>query len=186
MRRVTGIVASLICLLPFMASGQIYQYHDSQGNLYFTDKPTEGATKVEIKEPKISPVDPNLDAPPKVPTMPLMTVNPEEIIKKEQQYYTVLNIVTPVPDETVRNNVGLVDVTIDFQPELRGGDRVVLTMDGRSVGESTGARQFTLQNVDRGAHVLQFKIVDSTGKQLGASSPVTVFVHRARLGKPPG
>lgn len=161
-----------------MASGQIYQYRDSQGNLYFTDKPTQGAQKIEVKEPEVIPVPvPAIPDPSETP----MTVKPEVMIN-QANYYKNLAITSPIPDETIRNNIGLIDVNIEIQPELRGGDRVVLFLDGQNAGESLSARSFTLQNIDRGTHVIQFKILDAGGKQIGASEPVNVHVHRAHIG----
>ena len=171
------LLCGLICLIPIIAIGQIYEYTDSHGNTVFTDKPVEGAKPVKVKDPQRFPTQ-AVEEPSQTP----MTVKPEITINNSQ-YYKVLRIVTPVPDDTIRNNIGLIDVVIEVEPELRGGDRVVLYLDGQNAGESKSAREFTLQNIDRGTHVIQFKVIDSKGKEVGASSRLTIHVHRQHLGE---
>lgn len=58
------LVASLLCLtalMPALASAQIYESTDDEGNTVFTDVPSGSAEKVELQAPNIA------DAPPEAP-----------------------------------------------------------------------------------------------------------------------
>lgn len=164
----------LLCLMPLVGVGQIYQWRDSAGNLHFSDKPTRGAKKIQLNDVKTVPST----APKEVPRMTLKPNVPEP--KKNYTYQRVA-ITLPKPHETIRNNIGLIDVSVDVQPALANGDKLVLFIDGQRAGESTSSSQFTLHDVYRGTHYLQAKVISKEGKVVGSSERVPVHVHRARV-----
>lgn len=99
--------------------------------------------------------------------------------RAQNHRYEQIAIAQPQDQATVFNNGGHVDVRILVSPAPPApGDRVELFLDGRPV-PFDDAHGFALDNVDRGTHTLQARIVDAGGTQLIASSPVTFFMWQA-------
>lgn len=159
------------CLVPALASAAIYKWVDSNGNVVFSDQPHPGAKKVEL--PPISTFSDGgatqkSAAPPSFGTK-----------KKPSAVYDHFVIVKPTREETLRNNAGTVDVQLSLLPELRDGDKIILTLDGKPQGQGIQSTRFVLKNLDRGTHVLSASIVDSGGRSLITAPSVTFYLHKA-------
>ena len=92
--------------------------------------------------------------------------------------YTDAVIVSPANDTAVRNNAGNLTVRGQVSPSLESGHRVQLLLDGVPQGAPRRTLEFSLENIDRGTHHLQVRIVDSGGKVLFAGAPSTVHLLR--------
>ena len=77
-------------------------------------------------------------------------------------------------------------VNVSLEPALNPDDRLVLYMDGVKAQEGANP-QFSLANVDRGAHSLSVAVVDKDGKELKRSNTVsfTLLRHSVQHSKPP-
>lgn len=95
-----------------------------------------------------------------------------------QGSYTGAAVVQPANEQTVHDNDGNVTVRVAVTPGLAPGHRVVLLLDGRPIGQQMGGT-FPLSGIERGAHTLQAQVVDSNGKTLIASHPVTFYMWQA-------
>ena len=80
--------------------------------------------------------------------------------------YTDAVIVSPANDTAVRNNAGNLTVRGQVSPKLASGHRVQLLLDGVPQGAPRRTLEFSLENIDRGTHHLQVRIVDSGGQGL--------------------
>ena len=71
------LLCPLLCLGLFSLDGiafaQVYKSYDADGNVVFSDKPTEGGQEVEVTEPNLSD---SFEIPPP-PAEPLPDTNPE-------------------------------------------------------------------------------------------------------------
>ena len=82
-----NLYRSLLCLgllgLPGAAGAQVYKSYDADGNVVFSDKPTQGSIEVEISKPNLSdsfeipspppsppPVEPTIDTQADTPLQP--------------------------------------------------------------------------------------------------------------------
>ncbi len=69
-------------------------------------------------------------------------------------------------------------VSIRSDPDLADGDRMVLYLDGQVVDGPGSAFEYTLSNLDRGAHQLAARIVDSRGREKIRSKDVTFYIKQ--------
>ena len=160
------ILVFLACLAWCLTlNAQVYRSVDKDGNVTYTDQPGNGAQEVEVKELETIR---SLESPELRP-----------LPKKNQptEVYSDLSITSPADDESVRENSGLLTVTVQLTPALRGNDTLVLYMDGNEYarGKST---TFMMSNVDRGSHQLRVAVVDSQGRQQAASRSTTFHLQR--------
>ena len=92
--------------------------------------------------------------------------------------YGTLVIAQPQDQQTVFDNNGVVDVVVSISPPLRGGERVVLLVDGKAAARQAGTA-FRLTGVDRGTHSLQAQLVSGEGRLVISSAPVTFYLWHA-------
>lgn len=150
-----------------VAHAAIYQQLDSQGIMHFSDKPSAGATVVNL---------------PTVNTV--ISSQSKTAIKSTtptHSSYQTLRIIQPADQQTFQNQLSI-SVAIQLQPQLQPQDSLQVWLDGKLMQQTT-EMQFTLTALERGSHQLQIKIVGADGQQQLASAPVTFYVHQARVEK---
>ena len=157
----------LLCSFPLTAAAAVYKWVDDAGTVHFSDTPQEGADEVHVAPPqtytpeRLPPVTPR-------PQAPAATAE-----------YTRFEITSPGADQTLRDNTGAVTVTFDLDPPLKveRGHKLVVLLDGEAQSPVTDA-SLTLQNVDRGTHSLQGRIIDGRGQVVTTSETVQIHLHR--------
>ena len=87
-----------------------------------------------------------------------------------------LDIVDPANQATVFNNSGDVLVRVTVVPDLAPGDRVELLVDGLPAAPPATTLDFSLSGLVRGTHMLQARIIDSTGNVGSISPSSTVYI----------
>ncbi|TDF35066.1 DUF4124 domain-containing protein [Alteromonadaceae bacterium M269] len=161
------ITILLLLLLASLASAQtVYKVITEDGKVIYSDRPAGNAKPVELK--KLN----SVSLPPVKNRVPTATVQ-----KKPEVKYTIA-FKQPADQATVRNNNGTIRVSATITPRANG--LFHLFMDGKQVASNTQPN-FTLQNVDRGAHHLQIKYLSGPGKVLASSPSIEVFMHRASI-----
>ncbi|GAA5192636.1 DUF4124 domain-containing protein [Ferrimonas gelatinilytica] len=153
-----------LLFIPLCGTAQIYKWVDENGQVHYSDKPQPGAESVALSEGSTI----SLPSPPPVTPKPVEESGPEYKI----------GIRSPSEEATVRDNNGQLGLDISLEPELADGHRVQLFLDGVQVRTLGGGGSFALDNLDRGEHQLQAKVVDKNGKVLASSPLRTVYLHR--------
>lgn len=149
----------------------VYKTVDEDGNVIFSDQPTQGAEQIELQELQTI-KNPNT---PRLP--PADTSRP-----KPADYYQAISIISPAAEEGYRNNAGNLNVKLSLQPSLKPGHKIVIKLDGQEIA-SGSALSASVDNVNRGTHSLSAAVVDSSGKSLiSTSSSFTML--RVALGTP--
>jgi len=166
----------LVLLLTFgvtsPAFAAVYKSVDEEGNVIYSDQPRPGAERLKV---------------PAVPTYTAAPLPPSSAkapaAKAEPPTYTEAAIVQPSHDSTVRNNAGIVVISVLLEPALRTdlGHKIALSMDGNPLGEPGASMAIQLDNVDRGTHTLQISVVDDAGTVLASSEPTTFHMKRASI-----
>jgi hypothetical protein len=90
-----------------------------------------------------------------------------------------LEIVAPAEEATVFNNSGDVPVRITVTPDLAQGDQAELLVDGVPAAPPAATLDFQLSGLVRGTHMLQARIIDSTGNVAQISPSSTFYVWEA-------
>lgn len=165
------VVLSVTALL---GASAVYQWTDENGVIHFTDKPQQGAKKIDVREPSSI----MLEEPIRPPQQ-----QPSEVASFKR--YKSVKILQPEYNLTIRNNQGLVAVAIVTSPELREEDAVQIYIDGNPAGPAQKGSTFSITGIERGSHALSVKIVGKEGKVLGTSNRVPFFMHRPRVNMVP-
>ncbi|KTD19446.1 DUF4124 domain-containing protein [Legionella israelensis] len=160
-----------------MAQSGIYKWTDSQGNVHFSDKPHRGAEVIQVPEAQTY-------SPPPVPE----TEKQNKAVAEDDETargYEKIEIIQPENQATIRNNQGLVNVSVELAPDLKPGDRIQLIYDGEKLGPPQNTPNFILNNVYRGAHTIAVQVENAEGQVLTTSEPITIYMHRPRVGMVP-
>ena len=146
---------------------QVYRSVGKDGSVIFSDQPTEGSVKVEVK--KLETVK-SLDTPPPPDSS---STSPQA----QPPSYTSVNIISPTDDQAIRENAGNLDVSVSVTPGLKPNHKLVLYLDGAKYSTGTTST-FKMDNIDRGTHQLRVAVVDADGRQLIDSKSVTFHLLR--------
>lgn len=161
------------CFLMFLmvtipaVNAAIYKGIDSDGNVFFSDQPFENA---EAFTPSaISVVD-----------SALAKLEKDVAEKEPTQFkYTKFDIVSPLPNQVVRNQSDI-SVSLQIAPPLNIGlgHKVWLLMDGKPVVKNSQSMSLQVGLVDRGAHIFQAQIREADGKIIARTRTTVVHVKR--------
>lgn len=172
MRRLVSVLI-LAGLAPLAAAG-VYKWKDADGTTVYSDQPGPGAEELRPAPVTTIPA-PRLPAP-APPAAP-----------GAFQGYELVEILNPEHDATLRDNTGNVVVSIALTPNLQSGmgHRLLLLLDGEPYGDGGESTSVTIENLDRGTHVITAVVVDEAGKRIAASDPVTFHLHRTFVRQTP-
>lgn len=167
MRRLLFLLFALMCAC---AQAAVYKKELPDGSVIFSDQPSPDSEEIEVPELQTFP-------PPPQPAF----FEPETKPAKETAIsYSQVVITTPANEATIRENSGKVEIKVTIEPPLQtqAGHKVLVTLDGKAIGDPATTLQYTLDNVDRGAHTLQASVLDASGTTLMTSATVTFYLKR--------
>ena len=167
------------CLLLLWAttSGAMnaWRWVDKDGVVHFSDQPTSGADKVQIKAaPK-----PGSVASPYRP--PRSVAEPEDGPRDADFQYTRCAVSGPSKDE-VFQSTDAVPVSLQMLPGYRAGDRIEALLNGQRVSNwPDTATQFTLTGLARGSYTLSFHVIGPDERTLCTAAPVAFHVQQPSM-----
>jgi len=160
------LISLIFLFVTYVHAETVYKAVDADGNIVFSDVPSEGAEEIKIKKAQAI-------NPPKARSFKL---SPERDNSKKFNY-TKLVIASPENDSTIHGGEGNVNIAVTLEPELNEKDVMVLSMDGKEM-LSGKAPQFLLANVDRGTHSISVVVKNEDEIVLKRSAKVTFHVRR--------
>lgn len=165
------LVTGITLLLAAPVSAEIYRQVDAQGNVTYTDEPSDQspAEAVEIK-PVTTVTLPKLDA----------VSEPEQLREKvetEGAAYSNVRFTAPEDDQAFHSGNGDVSFRVESSPSLKGGHKYEVTLDGQPVGQTTSGT-VSVRNIDRGTHDAGVSIIDSSGVTIKTGDTISFTVHR--------
>ena len=171
----------LLLLLPLSALADVYKWVDEKGTVHYSDEAGKKPDATRIPASVYASPLPSRPLPP-VPMPPAISQTPPLPRGSEAQAtsYSV-TITSPSRDATIRDNQGMVPVTISTTPRPRKGHAYQVYLDGEPWHQPVASDRFTLADVDRGTHVIKVRLLDSAGNQLEESGSVTFHLHRASI-----
>jgi hypothetical protein len=177
----------------FSCSAQtVYTWEDEDGVLHFSDTPTDqGAEALRLPDVQASAPAPKFEASTPVDAADpstTKTATPAQAqaqektdnTKREVPAQLALSMLTPVHDQTIRSNRGLIPIKIELNRKLGIGEQLQLMLDGRRYGAPQTQPNWELKGIDRGTHTIAIQ-AHRSGKLIASTSPVTVYLHRATL-----
>ncbi len=171
------LVAALWAFAVAASAQTVYESQGKSGPV-FSDKPSPGASSVELPPPNV------VAAPRVAPPAPAASAAPAP-------HYRTLVISLPEPQGTVHSNTGAFDVRARLNPPLRPSDRIGVSIDGNVVPTLFRSTNLHVSEADwrstaigegNGEHVLQLAVLDADGVALIESAPVRFYIRRATVG----
>lgn len=92
--------------------------------------------------------------------------------------YDRVSIVSPTNGEIVRDNAGNITIRADVSPAIQPGHVLQLMLDGALV--ASGANSASIQNLDRGTHNAQIRVVQANNQKVfqeGSPASFTILRH---------
>lgn len=154
---------ALFCTNTF--AQQVYVSVDKNGIPLYSDRPSSGAKRVDLKVSLQS-----------MTPQQATQIDPLASLTEEAPLYQ-LTILTPAQEDTVISNQGEVVVQSDVSPELAEHHKLRLVLDNSQHSPLQQSSNFRLLGVERGEHQVQLQALDQNGKLI-AESPVTTFYLR--------
>ncbi len=175
LKRTIIILISTLAAATVLA--QAYRWTDENGLVHFSDRPQEGAERIQLSSDGRRP-------PPPPQTVSSAAATAEAAPEEAAVFrYESLTIVSPLAEETLWNIEGVLNVTLSLQPALQTGHRIRVYFDGtpRMVNRTS----FQLDEVYRGVHNIQAEIVDESGTMMIRSMPNRFYVQQNAIRRGP-
>lgn len=164
----TLTVLILLFALPLYAA-EVYKSVDKHGNTVFSDQPSANAEKIEVQD---------------VMTIPaLQSEPPKPSVAEPLERYTELTVLTPKNDETYFRSEGDLIISIQTQPALYEGDRVVVYLNSNEF-LSGKSLTYNVAELDRGTYQLRVAIKDAADKIVKSSGTITFHMRQTSIQNP--
>ena len=147
------------------AQTQVYKTVNKDGPVTYSDTPTAGAEELELSGSS------TIESVPVKPLPPLSSGQDNDGVNYR------LNIMTPAPDATLRNNNGDIRIATRIEPQAQGN--YLLDFGGQQYSSTSGV--FNLENIDRGTHTYTVLFTDNKGKVIASSEQRTLHLHQASV-----
>lgn len=161
---VTGLATGL-------AQAEIYKTVSPDGVVSYTDKPSPRAEKVDL--PGLS-----IYEPPAATTPSILRIRRSSSAGSSS--YDEFSIQAPKNGAVIRNNLGIVDVSVTLKPALKNKHkhRVQYFLDKELYGPAMNKTTIRISNLARGEHTLSAKLVDAKNTVLASTDTVTFHIRR--------
>lgn len=172
--RSTAFLLFLLISLPLLAK-DVYRMTTPEGEVIFSDTYQPGAEQIHINTGSEVPTPTDAGQ---------AGAAGDQTGSAEAGGYQTFEIVQPENDATIRSNEGVVAVSLMLSPSLAEGDAIQIFVDGTKLKGELTSTQFTLNDLNRGTHSLEVKIVDAKGNTLKSASSVNFHLRKASIIKP--
>jgi len=164
------IAICLVCLAGH-ALAQAYRWVDEDGVVHYSDRPREGAERIELPDNTTT-------------TRIIIPQGPEpsgdeDGTDADEQAYESLEIASPGAEETLWNIEGTLEVSLNLRPALKPDHRVRVYFDGEP--RMVNGTSFTIPEVYRGVHNIQAEVVDEAGQMLIRSRTNRFYVQQTSI-----
>lgn len=176
MKTLIVLLGSLVALAAVAQESkrQVWVWTDADGVTQYSDRPMPGATPVELSTS--TPVTP--PRPVAAPTAPA----PKPVAQAVE--YQSLEIWQPENGASFFGADAIVDVRMRTDPALADTDTLRLYLDGKLVEGAPDALEYSLANLERGAHSVTAVIADAQGKEKIRSEPRVFHIRQPSVNPP--
>ena len=173
---------TLICLIIVLGNtaqaSELYRWVDEQGRVHYSDRPADGAERVELKTAPAATPSPRVSTPAAATRPAPPRPDPDDTAAVA---YQSVAIVSPQQDQVLWNIGSVLTVTVDVQPGLAAGHRVVVRYNGQPVEWPAQASSHQVPDVYRGTHTVSVSVTDAAGRVLASSDTVTFHVKQTSV-----
>lgn len=165
-------------------AAEAWRWKDVNGVVHYSDRPTQGAERVDISATKPSSSPPNIVVTREPGTAPAAAAGTPNIP------YTRCVIIAPDAEETF-NAVNAVTAGVYVEPKLQDGHRIEVMLNGRIVTDwPPDALTFTLTQMVRGSYTISARVLDANGGTACSGPTLTFHVRQPTVPqvrpRPPG
>lgn len=165
----------LLLLSLFISStslAAIYQWQDKNGVTHYSDD-SQQSPKAKEKVLKTLP-----------PLANKLSISTTPTVNETSEATTAINttkikLVSPADQQTIRNNIGELNVLASLSQPLQAQEQIRLLIDGE-IKQQQSNLVFNLLSVSLGEHQLQLQLISQSGKILASSQITTIYMHRFR------
>jgi len=165
------LVTAITLLFSASVSAEVYRQVDAQGNVTYTDEPSDEAPAEAVE---IKPVT-TITLP-----KPEAVREPEQLcekVQKEGAAYSNVEFTAPDDQQAFYSGSGDISFQVTSSPGLKDGHKYEVTLDGQPVGQSVSGT-VNVNNVYRGTHQAGVSIVDRNGVTIKTGNTISFTVHR--------
>lgn len=173
----TGWLFLSLIVAAVASAGPTYRWVDDDG-VHYSDQPHPGAEQITLSR---APVYSSGDNQPSQ-----SGGNPRPSAQRDggDFHYSSCAVVQPAQDQMLMN-AEMATISVQPQPGLRNGDRILLSLDGQSIDlGNNGQQQYNVSPISRGTHTVTASIVGPDGSNLCQSLALRFHVQQPRLQRP--
>lgn len=166
-------VFAIFLLLAQAAQADVYKTINADGEVVFSDVPSEGAERVRLPEVSTYKPPPPKRSPASVSAGKADTAAP----------YKSFKVSAPENEATIWDNEGIVTLALALEPALLidTGHRIQFFLDGKPDGTPEIGLSHTYRDIERGSHTLSAAVVDVEGNAIISTDQVTIHLHKASV-----
>ncbi|GAC32596.1 hypothetical protein [Paraglaciecola polaris] len=148
-------------------SDKVFRVTTPEGETIFTDNPSGNAVPITL--PQGSEMASS-------PITPLPKTAGSLLVKQhaDSTHYQ-MNVVSPKPEQTIRSNIGQVNIQTSLHPKVQGV--YTLHLNDQVMSQNSGL--FRLNSLDRGVYTFYIEFALKSGKILASTSKQTFYLHQA-------
>jgi hypothetical protein len=164
---------AIFLLLAQPVQADVYKTINADGEVVFSDVPSEGAERVRL--PEVSTYKP---PPPKRSPASVSAGKVDAAVP-----YKSFKVSAPENGATIWDNEGIVSLALTLEPALliKSGHTIQYFLDGKPDGKSEIGLSHIYQDIERGTHTLSAAVVDVEGSAVISAAPVTIHLHKASV-----
>jgi len=157
------------------ALAEAYRWVDDEGITHYSDRPQEGAERVELAEySRNTGARLYRDA-------PRSAAASDDTGADGPFSYQSLVISSPGAEETLWNIEGVLNVSVAVSPGLQSGHRVRVYFDGQP--RLVSGTSFEIEEVYRGVHNIQAEVIDATGRLMIRTETNRFYVQQTTVAR---
>ncbi len=153
---------------------QAYTWVDEDGITHYSDRPVEGAERVQLPEYSRNTGVRLYREPPRAAT------RDDDAADEDQPFrYQSMSVTAPSAEETLWNIEGILNVSVALSPGLQSGHQIRVYFDGQP--QLVSGSSFQLEEVYRGVHNIQVEVIDNTGRMMIRSRTNRFYVQQTTV-----
>lgn len=153
-----------LVLFPCFASAGVYKWVGPDGQIHYSDRPMTGSERVSVPVQRTEP-DSNREA-----------TNEESGAVLGP--YGAFEILSPEPNQTLRQAEATLELSLLIDPPLAPGHRVQVVLDGQPVPGDIEQTQILMRDLAYGSHRVQVRIRDDLDITIASSPPVDFHLRK--------
>lgn len=153
------------------SNAAVYQNTDSDGRQIFSDQPSNSAEALII--PNTHSI--NIDLGDKKKTIPGSLLSKDKLRDNSFVSYREFQLISPMPNATIRNNEGLLTIKLTFTPKLKKHHVIKILLDDQLLAKSWTQKEFIISNIHRGTHAISARLVDMQSGNTINSTASSIF-----------